>query len=423
LLEARQNIDKVAVKLSKLGIYQRPISVYIDKPDQSEPSSTPTDLKVYYTAKEGNWYTIRTGTEAGTAEGSIYGNAQFRNLFGGAELLNIHAAKGTRTRSVYSASFDTPILSNPDFRFEFGGLASSTLKPWASHEEVLKGAFSKLKFVTEGGHQHELNYSGTWRQFTSLASNASPTIRLEAGDSFKSSLAHTWINDQRDNPLLPSRGYLLKTIAELAGVGYLKGDVGFGKLELESQAAIPIPIPGIKGESGVAINAGFRAGVLYPLTVGGTAAPVASRFSDRFQLGGPTDVRGFKMSGLGPHDGTDSVGGDMYAAGGVSLLVPLPRTGKDSPLRAQAFINAGRLLALKGKSKDREPLNNNSVKESVKRTYEELKKDLPSAAAGVGLVYAHPMARFELNVAFPLVMRKDEQARKGLQFGIGVTFM
>lgn len=423
LLEARQNVDKVALKLSKLGIYQWPIHVYLDKPDQADASSSPSDLKVYFTAKEGNWYTIRTGTEAGTAEGSIYGNAQFRNLFGGAELLNLHASKGTRTRSIYSASFDTPILSNPDFRLEVGGLASATLKPWASHEEVLKGAFSKLKYVTEGGHRHELNYSGTWRQITSLASNASPTIRLEAGDSFKSSLAHTWVNDQRDNTLLPSRGYLFKSIAELAGVGPLKGDVGFGKLELESQAAIPIPVPGVKGDSGVAINAGLRAGLLYPLTVGGSQAPIASRFSDRFQLGGPTDVRGFKMSGLGPHDAHDAVGGDVYAAGGVSLLVPLPRTGKDSPLRAQVFLNAGRLLSLKGKGKSQEALSSESVKESFKRTYEELKRDLPSTAAGVGLVYAHPMARFELNVAFPLVMRKDEQARKGLQFGIGVTFM
>ncbi|KAF2663384.1 outer membrane protein, OMP85 family [Microthyrium microscopicum] len=423
LVEARKAIDKVAARLSKLGIYQHPISVYIDKPDPTEASSTPTDLKVYFNAKEGSWYTIKTGTEAGTAEGSIYGNAQFRNLFGGAEALNIHASKGTRTRSVISAAFDTPILSNPDLRWEISGLTSSTLKPWASHEEVLKGGSTKFKYETQRGHLHEIGYSGMWRQLTSLASNASPGIRLEAGDSFKSSLSHTWIADHRDNRLLPSRGFLLKTVSELAGVGPLKGDVGFGKLEAESQLAVPIPIPGIKGDSGVAINAGFRAGLLYPLTVGGSSGPVASRFSDRFQLGGPTDVRGFKMAGLGPHDGPDALGGDMYAAGGVSLLVPLPRTGKESPLRLQAFLNAGRLVALKGKPKDGAAMDSESVKQSVKKTLEELKKDHPSAAAGVGLVYAHPLARFELNVSMPLAIRKDELARKGLQFGIGITFM
>lgn len=210
----------------------------------------------------------------------------------------------------------------------------------------------------------------------------------------------------------------MKTMSELAGFGPLKGDVAHAKLETESQLAIPIPIPGVQGKSGVAINAGFRAGLLYPLPVSGSSTPSPSKFSDRFQLGGPNDVRGFKMSGLGPHDGQDAVGGDMYAAGSVSLLAPLPRTGAETPLRVQAFLNAGRLLALKGSPKTGE-----EVKDSVRKTYEDIKTDLPSAAAGIGLVYAHPMARFELNLTMPLVVRRGEQTRKGLQFGIGITFL
>jgi outer membrane protein insertion porin family len=421
LLEARQEIDKVAIKLMKLGIFRDPISVYLDKPDPSIASSTPTDLQVYFSARERDWKTITTGMEAGSSEGSVYGSAQLRNLFGGAESLNLYASRGSRTRSIYSAWFDTPILSNPDLRWELGGHQSVTLKPWASHEEVLKGGSTKFKYLTPGGHRHELAYTGTWRQITGLAGNASSSVRLEAGDSFKSSLLHTWINDRRDNPLLPSRGYLVKAISELAGYGPLGGDVGFGKVEVETQAAVPIPIPGVKGDSGIAINAGFRTGLLYPLGTAGKS-PQPSRISDRFQLGGPTDVRGFKISGLGPHDGQDSVGGDVYAAGGISLLAPLPRTGKDTPLRLQAFLNAGRLLSLKGLPKE-EPLTADSVSSSVKKTIDELQNGLPSAAAGVGLVYAHPLARFELNFTLPLVLRGKEQARKGIQFGIGVTFL
>jgi outer membrane protein insertion porin family len=405
-----------------VGIFKLPISVYLDRPDQTDPSSTPTDLHVYFNARERDWKTITTGMEAGSSEGSVYGSAQFRNLFGGAESLNLYASRGSRTRSIYSVWFDTPILSDPDLRWEIGGHQSATLKPWASHEEVLKGGSTKFKFSTPGGHRHEIGYSGMWRQVTGLASNASPSVRLEAGDSFKSSLLHTWITDRRDNPLLPSRGYLLKTVSELAGYGFLGGDVGFSKVEVESQAAVPIPVPGIKGDSGVSLNAGFRAGLLYPLAMSGSKSPQPSRLSDRFQLGGPTDVRGFKMSGLGPHDGQDSVGGDVYAAGSISLLTPLPRSGKDTPLRLQAFLNAGRLLSLKGLPKD-EPLSNETVYKSVKRTTEELQNALPSAAAGLGLVYAHPLARFELNFTLPLVVRREEQTRKGLQFGIGVTFL
>lgn len=56
-------------------------------------------------------------------------------------------------------------------------------------------------------------------------------------------------------------------------------------------------------------------------------------------------------------------------------------------------------------------------------TIAELGNGLPSLAAGVGLVYAHPVARFELNFSLPLVLRKGEDARKGLQFGIGINML
>lgn len=261
-----------------------------------------------------------------------------------------------------------------------------------------------------------------WRTITGLAENASPTARLDAGDSFKSSLTHTFINDKRDYPLLPSSGYLLKSVSELAGFGPLTGDVGFFKTELESQAAIPIPLPGVEGTSGVSFNLGVRGGMLYPLTAGGGATPLQSRLNDRFQLGGPTDVRGFKISGLGPHDAQDAVGGDVYAAGGASLLMPLPQVGKDTPLRLQIFANAGRLLSLKGKSKDG-AMSSDEVSSNMKRTLAELSNGLPSTSVGLGLVYAHPMARFELNFSLPLVHRRGEEARKGVSFGVGISFL
>lgn len=408
-------------KLHKLDIYQQPIPLSITRPDPTNSSSTPTDIDIYLNLREKSRILLKTGTDVGNAEGSAYVNALGRNVFGGGETVNLNAALGTRTRSAYQASFDTPVLSNPDLRWESGGLASSTQKPFASHEEVLKGGWTKLKWAPEGGGAHEFAYNGVWRQVTSLAGGASPTIRADAGDSVKSSISHVWARDQRDNPLLPTRGLFRKTLLELAGWGPLQGDVAFAKAEVEAQSALPVPIPGVQGETGVSFTTGLRAGLLYPLPLGLESESKPSRINDRFQLGGPTDVRGFRLSGLGPHDGSDAVGGDLYAAGSANLLFPLPRVGIDRPFRLQAFVNGGRLLALKrssGKGNDSE-----NVKQAAVSTVSELGNGLPSISAGLGLIYALPMARVELNFSLPLVLRKGEEGRKGLSFGIGINML
>jgi outer membrane protein insertion porin family len=409
-----------------IGIFQYPVSAYVDKADQTDASSTPTDLRVYFHAREGPWYTIKTGTEAGSAEGSVYGSAQLRNLFGGAESLHLHAARGTRTRSVYSAAFEAPVRGDPNLRVELHGVKSAALKPWSSHEELQGGGGARVKWAPDALNRHEVGYGATWRRVTGLGSGAAPAVRMAAGDSLKSALSWSWTRDARDSPLLPERGLLLRSAAELAGAGPLGGDVGFARVEAEAQAAVPVPLPRVAGPSGVAVNLGLRAGLLCPLAAGGAAAARPSILPDRFTLGGPTDVRGFRMAGLGPHEGGDALGGDAYAAGGASVLVPLPRAGRDVPLRLQAFVNAGRLVALNGGEDGAEgPAleKPGATWASVKRTVADLRRELPSTAAGVGLVYAHPMARFELNFSLPLFVRRDELARKGIQFGIGVTFL
>lgn len=411
-----------------VDIFHQPISLFIDRPSPTDPNSTPTDIDFYLSVREKSRVLLKTGTDVGNAEGSAYGNLLLRNLFGGAELLNINASFGTRTRSAYQAAYEQPIFAGikGDLRGEIGGLASSTQNSFASHEEVLKGAWAKARWVGDGGTRQELAYNGVWRQITGLAIDASPTVRGDAGDSFKSSVMHTWVKDRRDNPLLPQSGYFTKTILELAGWGPLQGDVAFAKSEIQTQGSMPIPIPGVKGDSGVSLTTGLRAGLLYPLSLGfdSDSKTTYSRINDRFQLGGPGDIRGFRLSGLGPRDGTDAVGGDLYAAASANLLFPIPRVGLDRPFRFQAFVNGGRLVALKGTgASEKGEMSESAVQKNVSRTLQELGNGLPSMAAGFGLVYASPVGRFELNFTLPLVLRRGEDARKGLQFGIGINML
>ena len=57
-------------------------------------------------------------------------------------------------------------------------------------------------------------------------------MREASGQSFKSSLSHTWVRDTRDDKLTGTRGIYTKIYQEIAGIG---GDAKFHKLEAEGQ--------------------------------------------------------------------------------------------------------------------------------------------------------------------------------------------
>ncbi|KAK4643129.1 hypothetical protein QC761_409930 [Podospora bellae-mahoneyi] len=429
--ESLERVGAATRRLSRFDIFKEDgFGAFISEANRPDAPPNRTELDIAINVKEKSRLVLTAGTDFGNAEGSAYTNGVFRNIFGGAETLSINASTGTRTRSAYNASFSTPLNANPDIRLALDALRSSTQKPWASHDEHLTGGSLKLSWLSDSKATHTVTYNGVWRQLTGLAPKASPTVRADAGDSVKSSIGHTYTLDRRDHPMLPQSGYLLKTISELAGWGPLSGDVAFAKIELETSGAIPLSLPGSQAKSGVSIGGGVRVGLLYPLALGyNPAAPACpSRINDRFQLGGPADVRGFKLGGLGPHDGADSVGGDVFAAGSVNMMFPLPRLGADSPLRFQLFANGGRMVALQKKVATGEngrvlAMEPKKVFEGVASAVGQLGNGLPSVAAGFGLVYAHPMARFELNFSLPLVLRRGEEGRKGLQVGVGISFL
>lgn len=351
-------------------------------------------------------------------------------MFGGAEMLTLNAKAGTRTRSAYSANIAAPVMSDPNMRISLEGLATAAEKPWASHEEVVKGGALRFTWLNDARDTQSLEYSGAWRQITGLGAGASPTVRNVAGDTVKSSIRHTYQRERRDNPQLPQNGYMFRSALELAGVGPLAGDVAFSKGELEVGGAVPVSLPGVAGPTGISVGGGLRFGMLcpMPLGIGASSRTLPSRLNDRFQLGGPTDVRGFKLGGLGPHDGQDAVGGDVFAAGSVNMLVPLPYKGPESGLRFQVFANGGRLVAMKHDDQSKRAgvdasLDAKTVANGMTGAVADLFNGLPSMAAGVGLVYAHPVARFELNFSLPLVWRKGEIGTKGLQVGVGINFL
>ncbi|KAF3353890.1 hypothetical protein VdG1_07920 [Verticillium dahliae VDG1] len=132
-------LQTASSKLDRLGIFQPAHKIFLNSADQTNPSSTPTDVDIDILLAELPRYKFNAGTDVGNSEGSAFTSLLWRNIFGGAEQLSLNASTGTRTRSAYTAELSAPVTSDPDCRLALEILSSAADKPWASHEEVLRG--------------------------------------------------------------------------------------------------------------------------------------------------------------------------------------------------------------------------------------------------------------------------------------------
>eukprot|EP00842_Homolaphlyctis_polyrhiza_P005878 jgi/Hompol1/6291/HPOL_004919-RA len=329
-----------------------------------------------------------------------------RNAFGGAETLSGNASYAIDTNgpiynsdsndmagaSAYQATFTTPINGDPDHKIEIQAFRQSRNHMLLmSHHERITGMTFKLKNWL-GLTKQEFSYDAIWRENHNLSPSASFSIRNDAGHSLKSAITHSLSFDSRDDAMLPSRGLYWKAFQEIAGIG---GDVRHIKAEVDSQISMPLPL-------GFSVSASVRGGVLAPW--GGSR----TRINDRFFLGGPLSLRGFKQSGVGPKDGNDSLGGDLYWAAGLSLLLPLPIVDFKT-IKAHVFVNGGSLAPIQF---DKSPAANAHALFGT-----------PSIGAGFGLVAKFTIFRLELNYGIPLTAVSSDSVKTALQFGIGMNFM
>jgi len=270
------------------------------------------------------------------------------------------------------------------------------LSTYASCSEESRGIRALARTGTPVTGAHELAYEAVIRHVAGLSPAASISMRQSAGTSVKSSLSHTFLYDTRDDKIAATRGAYGKIFQELAGFG-TGGDAQFYKLEMEGQLSRKVQ------KTGLSVSLATRTGLLWSLANGGRTL-----FSDRFQLGGPTSVRSFKTSGMGPRDGSDSVGGELYYSAGASFISDVP-TKAHWPLKAHLWVNAGRLDSV-----NQDASLKTIVLDSLSR---------PSISVGLGLIYRFDPVRVEVNFGVPLVASKSDGSRKGVQVGMGLEFL
>ncbi|KAL7418077.1 surface antigen-domain-containing protein [Mrakia frigida] len=353
-------------------------------------------VDVVVDVKEAPRLSIKSGTEVGHAEGNAYITANIRNVFGGAETLGLSTSVGTKTRSSFEGTLRTPLFASPLHSLAFSGFSfDRDNTAFASHWEQVQGG--KLSYDTRtflGGHS--LTYEATQRTLRNLLPSASPSIREAArpGPSIKSAIAHTFLRDTRNSAFLATSGSLFKATQELAGFG---GDAKHFKSTTETAMTRAL---------GKGYFASFttRTGLVLPLD-----PSKGTHLVDRVFMGGPTSVRGFKMNGMGPRDGNDSLGGELSYSLGASIFGPLPLR-PHWPLKLHTFLNAGHLSSPASYA-------------SPQTILAPLLSSPPSVSAGVGIVYDFAPIRIEANFVVPLVGGSGEGLSKGFGLGMGMEFL
>jgi outer membrane protein insertion porin family len=111
---------------------------------------------------------------------------------------------------------------------------------------------------------------------------------------------HSFVRDKRDNATLPAQGHFIGIYHELAGLGG-QGDTSFLKHELNASVHTTLISEKRTNQPQLVFSTSVRAGLFTSILDDKEKNP---KVSDRFYLGGPLSVRGFKMGGIGEREGS-----------------------------------------------------------------------------------------------------------------------
>ncbi|KAI6188019.1 Omp85 domain-containing protein [Aphelenchoides besseyi] len=325
-------------------------------------------------------------TNTGNADGSVTASKQ--SIFGSAESADISYSKALRGGHNFNVNFVKPWLGWQSYRSTGVNVRRSCdLLNW-NLTNLTENAINiqHANSAFDGLLSQLIRANIVWRFLQPTAKTAFP-IREHAGHTTKFSLEHVLSYDKRDRPILPETGYIGRWTAEIAP---FIGDSHFFRSEFFVQAAAKLPF-------GFFFNSSLQTQMLQ--NIGDRTLHVL----DRLYLGGPLDVRGFKLNSIGPRVEECALGGAFSLATTAHLYYPLyPK----NMFFAHAFASAGSVVSVRSR---------NWLNDAL---------DSMRCSAGVGVTaIIRDIIRFELNYVVPVAFVPGDQCEPGLYFGAGARFL
>ncbi|XP_068228320.1 sorting and assembly machinery component 50 homolog isoform X2 [Palaemon carinicauda] len=389
-------IHEARTRLSKLGCFKE-VGVFIDSYDG--PDALDDGIEVTFEVTEVSFLGAKVNTAVGNNEAQFSTGGVLRNIFGRAEEWSCEYTHGTKKTTSFYSTFVKPFHNEASTVLTSSIYQQASEAPWSGYRELDRGILLTLAFNSAPNVQQKLILDGVWRHLTTLSRTTAFAVREQAGHSLKSALRHELHVDKRDDQVFPTDGVSFTLKNELAGLG---GDIGFLKNELDMQVNVPLP-------KDIVLQGALLAGHLLPLRNNKTYV-----IADRFMLGGPMNVRGFEMAGIGPHSDGCSLGAEMFWAAAIHVYTPLPLLARGGSIsekfRLHGFVNTGNI-------------GDFVLTDNYKQNLHTLLRDM-RMSYGAGLAMSlGGFARVELNYCIPLLLQRGDRPNQGLQFGVAANFL
>lgn len=313
----RRNLDvadgktytETGLKHSKENLTR--LQYFKDVKISTAPSQTPREMDVKVEVQEGPTGTLSGGLGFSSVD-KLFGVIQVSetNLFGRGWRASLNSQFGAR-RTVFSLDFRNPSFLDTDFSLLLN--AYNTEVEYTDFDRKTQGGKVGVGYLFSRNTSASLSFRLDRVEITDPGEAVSSILREEFGKG-KQETRSVILNVGRnttDRYIDPSRGTVTSATVEYAG-GPLGGDADFVKYFLNATKYIPITESTVLSGNilwGHAVS-----------TVGGRV-PIF----ERFFLGGPYSIRGFKSRTISPTDpNTDErIGGNKELVANVEYLVPL----------------------------------------------------------------------------------------------------
>jgi outer membrane protein insertion porin family len=347
----------------------------------TNPGSAPDKTVIIANVEEQSTGEFSVGVGFSTTDGVLGDiNIRERNFLGRGQDLRIGTTIAQFTKQV-DLSFTEPYFLERNLAAGFDLFAiDQNNQLFAQFNQVTYGGSLRAGYQITEPLRQTLKYTLRQDTIKDVQASASNLIKQQEGTRVTSAVGQVLLYDRRDNRLDPTSGYFGQISADFAGIAtgvqYYRAVVNAGYYF----ALAPEYVLSFTTESG------------YVHAWGGDAV----RLEDRFFVGGD-NLRGFQVGGIGPHDNVtgDSLGGNMYYTGSVSLSFPLGLP-QEFGLGGRVFSDFGSLFGI-------DQTGPNIFQSHLLRI-----------SGGVGVSWKSPLGPIRLDIAEPI--QKAQFDRRQLFF-------